>query len=690
MTPSHGAAGASDGPHTAARLRVTLVAVASLVAIVALALRIDGGPGPTGTAGGVDLRPTLSVASGYHDGPFDLEVHGPRSGDAVIYTLDGSTPDLERNPNSTRRYDGPIRVDPDLAVPGSTGPLSAIDTAIPGVVPLWEPPAEAVQRIAVLRARVPGGPERTATYLIGPEVAARELPVVSLLADPDHLFDPATGIYVPGALAEGTDPQDADVPPWELPANYRQRGRAWERPSVDDLDRPIVLEHCTPRVGCDAAMGIGLRIHGNFSRSRPQKSLRLYAREEYGQERFDHDLFAGAGPVGHRRLLLRNSGNDFHGTMFLDAYLQSLLDDLDADTLASRAAVVYLNGEYWGLHNLRERYDADYLEVVHGADREQVVLLDEDLEVSAGPADGAQPFHDLLAALAAADGLDPALRTRVEAEIEVDSFLDLVLAHVIVGNWDWPGNNVRLWREPEGPHGPGEGVRDGRWRWMIYDLDHMGERRGRYNVDYDVLSDRLAPSDDPSIEGGYPLLFDRLMDDRELRDRFLNRAADLLSTSFTPEHSVAALEAFAARYRPEIGLHRQRWWPHEPDDTRWERDVAGLRTFMAQRPARQYEHLVTRFGLAGTATVTVQGDSRAGTVRVHRVELAPGNPGVDASARFERTSFLGVPVSLQASARPGYRFVGWEDGAGQLRSTSAELEIEVNGDTELRARFEPR
>ena len=684
-----------------ARLRVATVAALALVAIVLLALRIDGGwappGGPTAQLGATDgedalahLRPVLSVDSGYHPAPFDLEIEAPVPGEPLIYTLDGSTPDLERNPDATRRYDGPLLIDPDLPEVGPGPPISTIDTAIPGVVPRWEPLEAPVQRIAVLRTRMPGGPERTATYLIGPEVADRELPVISLLSDPDHLFDPATGIYVPGELATASDPEDRDedLPPWELPANYRERGRAWERPAVDDLDRPIVLEHCAPRVGCDLRMGVGLRIHGNFSRSRPQKSLRVYAREEYGQERFDHDLFAGAAPVGHRRLLLRNSGNDFHGTMFLDAYLQSLLDHLDADTLASRAVVVYINGEYWGIHNLRERYDADYLEVVHGADPDRLVKLDEDLEVSAGPAEGAQPFLELLDALAAAEELDADLRARVEAEIDVDSFLDLVLAHVVVGNWDWPGNNVRLWREPDGPHLPGEGVRDGRWRWLIYDLDHMGERRGRYNVDYDVLSDRLAPSDDPEVENGYPLLFHRLMDDPELRHRFLNRAADLLSTTFSPEHSVPALEGFAGRYRPEIALHRQRWWPLEPDDSRWERDVAGLRGFMEERPARQREHLVQRFDLAGTATLTVEGDARAGTVQVSGIEVASATPGIGAAARLVRPSFLGVPVPVTASPRPGHRFVGWEDGSGQLLETAPDLLLELTEDTEVRARFE--
>ena len=703
----------ADGPdiratpvrsHPAGLLRAALVAVGVLAAVVLLTLRIEGGWGPAGGPGTADapsagaagdalepLRPVLSVDGGYHPAAFDLELVAPVPGEPVLYTLDGSTPDLERNPQATRVYDGPIRIDPGSGLGGQTPPLSTIDTAIDGVVPRWEVLDAPVERIVVVRARTPAGPERTATYLIGSEVAERQLPVVSLLFDPDHLFDPTTGIYVPGDLATrdhaADGDQDSDVPPWELPANYRERGREWERPALDDLDRAIVMEWCEPRTGCEVRVGVGLRIHGNFSRSRPQKSLRLYAREEYGQERFDHDLFAGAGPVGHRRLLLRNSGNDFHGTMFLDAYLQSLLDHLDADTQASRPTVVYFNGEYWGIHNLRERYDAHYLEVVHGADPDRLVLLDEDLEVSAGPADGAEPFLELLEALAAADGLDADLRARVEAELDLDSFLDLVLAHVVVGNWDWPGNNVRLWREPEGPDPVGTGVRDGRWRWLIYDLDHMGERRGRYNVEYDVLSDRLAPSEDPALEGGYPLLFHRLMDDDELRHRFLNRAADLLSTTFSPAHSIVELEAFAARYRPEISLHRQRWWPLEPDDSRWEQDVAGLRRFMEERPQHQLAHLTARFDLPGVVTLTVSGDTRAGDVVVNRVEVAATTPGIGADGKLVRPAFLDVPVALSASARDGQRFVGWEDSDGQLVSTEPALVLTPAEDTELHARF---
>lgn len=685
-------------PRATGRLRVAVVALGVLASVTVLALVADQGWPVTGASPTSALpdadplepqRPILGVPSGYHPAPFELELRPPRAGQTIIYTLDGSTPDLDRNPGSTRRYDGPIPIDPERRWPPGATPLSIIDTAIPGVVPGWRPIDDAVHHIAVLRARVPGGPERTASYLIGPELLARELGVISLQADPDHLFDPERGIYVPGDLAEGAEPGHPDLRDWELPANFIQRGRDWERPASDDLDRPIVLEHCAPETGCDHRQQVGVRIHGNFSRSRPQKSLRLYARSEYGHDRFDHDLFVGAAPTGHRRLLLRNSGNDFQGTMLLDSFLQSLLGDLTADTQASRPVVVYLNGEYWGIHNLRERYDPWYLEVVHGADPDRVVLLDELLEVSAGPEDGAEPYHELLEALEASPRLTPALRDRLDAELDIASFLDLVLAHVVVGNWDWPSNNTALWRELDGPDRPGEGVRDGRWRWLVYDLDHMGERRGRYNVDYDVLSDRLAPSDTLRTQRGYPLLFERVMQDPAWREWFLNRAADLLSTSFAPAHSTAALDELAARYRPEITLHRQRWWPTEADDSRWERDIAGLRGFLQQRPRAQYQHLIDRFELAGTATLTVIPDLAGGAVTVNEIDLHPSTPGVSASGTLMRRSFLGVPVPLRATPRPGHRFVGWEDADGRSLGTDHELVVTPTADLTIRARFAP-
>lgn len=73
--------------------------------------------------------------------------------------------------------------------------------------------------------------------------------------------------------------------------------------------------------------------------------------------------------------MLRNGGNyAFAGTKYNDAYWQSMLSDLDCETQGSRACVVYIDGEYWGLYILQQDFDDSYFEETHGVNKDSVVV----------------------------------------------------------------------------------------------------------------------------------------------------------------------------------------------------------------------------------------------------------------------------------------------------------------------------
>jgi hypothetical protein len=189
------------------------------------------------------------------------------------------------------------------------------------------------------------------------------LPVVSIATDSLHLFDYDTGIFVPGSITIMGGPEDdkkKDEP--HLFGNYVQRGVEWERPASFEL-----FETSGERA---LAQDIGIRVHGGRSRSLPLKSLRLYARSEYGENRFYYPVFPDLPYREYNRLILRNSGQDFfsRSTMFRDGFMQTLVRDLNLDTQAYRPSVVFINGEYWGIMNIRERYDEDYLARTWGVD----------------------------------------------------------------------------------------------------------------------------------------------------------------------------------------------------------------------------------------------------------------------------------------------------------------------------------
>lgn len=615
-----------------------------------------------------DLRlgaPELSHASGVHLDPIDVEVVAPPAVHAtgssndvgapvdatggvddgsderttvtdaqrVLYTLDGSYPDLEGNAQATQVHDpsdGPL----ELAIEDRSDDDPVLAPQWLGFDPRFPERVEPQTPLqgTVVRARTPYGRETVATYFVGEGFEEVELPIVSLASDPHHLYDHDTGIFVPGRLYEEyreSDDYDPDHGT-NVPANPHQRGRAWERPHQDDPHRAVHLAYCedpSPGTPCGFAQDLGIRTHGNFSRALPQKSIRLYARNHYGQRTFDRDFFGEEGPEQHRRLILRGSGNDWGLTMLWDAYLQTLVRGMEFDTQAYQPTVVFLNGEYWGIHNLRERYDRHYLGITHDVDPDEVVMLSRAGQVDDGPADAGDPYLELIDAVEAAPAGDPDIVERIEREVDVEGLFDTVIARTFVADTDWPHGNLRQWRvprEPTGsaqdrgwpqslaqprdtdrPLGPAWGANDGRWRWMNFDLDHAGDgflRGGEGHAtavvkdeSFDALEFFFDADEHPEWAQDLRLLMESLLAAPGYREAFVARYAWHLDNTFDPDRTLAVLDRLSARIDAEMARHAQRWG-YPSSHEQWRGHVDELRRFMRERPGYARDHLDEHLG----------------------------------------------------------------------------------------------
>jgi hypothetical protein len=557
-----------------------------------------------------DVRaPVVSEPSGFRDDGFELTIT-PRAGSGPLYvTLDGSYPDPERNPEATFVYEAPIEVrdrrgeplvlasirtqiDPEALAEGREG------------APTWDVAEADIDRATVVRARQKGAGECVAVYFVGPGLRRDDLAVAHLSTDPDHLFGAERGIYVPGQIftdyinGPSFDPDNLGWP--FLPANYGQRGRDWERPAIDDLERSIVLHWFEPGGELSYVTNVGLRTHGGATRSLAMKSLRLYARTDYGNRSFGYPFFGDAAPDTHRRLLLRNAGNDCvcanpieasPRTHMADDFLQSLVHDLRFETQASRPVALFIDGEYWGLQWLKERYDEDYLATHHGVDPSEAVIVDNFLTVQVGLPDDARPLVELLDLLAASDPADPATLQAVEAQLDVDSFIDWVSVEIFVSNGDWPENNTEFWRTRQ-PTASSTGQGDGRWRMLLYDLDAVGN--WSYNADHNMFAELADVTPDQRYQRPERFLFTSLMAIDSVKQRFVDRLGELLDTTFDPTRTVAELDRWTALLAPEMDDQRARWYAGVSDED-WNAhfDVAPLRRFLAERPAALRQQLAT-------------------------------------------------------------------------------------------------
>lgn len=615
--------------------------------------------------------PTFSHAAGYHTTTFALTLSAEEG--EIRYTVNGAEPEA-----SSALYTTPLLIEPR---DGQRNVLSMIPTNIDQHSsrpdhPAWQPPEGEVFKIAVVRARtfVDGEASEVATrsFIVDPAGASRfNLPVLSLATHPDNLFDDEVGIYVPG-----NDPE----------YNYEQRGR--------EAERPTHFEFFENDGTLAVAQDIGIRIHGSASRVYPRKGLRVYARSDYGESWINYPILPHQPVSRYKRLILRNSGQDWGTTVLRDGTLQSLMRGMNIHIRDYRPAIVFLNGEYWGIHNIRDRHDDRYLQSHYGMDPDDVVLLEFNGVYDDGNEDGRRHYLDMYAFIEENSLAEEETFDYVETMMDMDSFIDMTAGNVYVMNTDWPGNNIAYWRyirddyDPDAPYGY-----DGRWRWFINDLDggfmlHQWVTGADDGVAHNTLAFALEPDGTSWPNPAWStLLLRRLVENDGFRTRFINRFADLLNTRFTSEAALDAIDESQAALAQDIEEHIHRW--RRPADlAEWNDNVDVMRDFAVERTDLVRGHIADVFDLPGTALVTL---SVAGTEAGGHAE--PGVGGAiqvnsvrpDVSAGWQGTYFQTVPVELVAHPTPGYRFVEW---TGSVEATGDTLHVTLTDDIALEARFE--
>ncbi|QSQ18556.1 CotH kinase family protein [Myxococcus landrumensis] len=483
-------------------------------------------------------------------------------GTSTHYTLDGTAP----GPSSPV-YTGPLVL---LNRQGQPAPLSLIPTNPPESPEAWRwraptaPPVLAtVVRLQRFSGATPVGPGAARTYLIGQP--AYSLPVLSLVTDAENFFGHDRGIYVPGRIHE----EFPEWPDYWGTGNYMQDGKAWER--------PVHVEWFEAAGTPVLAQNAGVRIHGSGSAALPQKSLRLYAKADYGPEWFQANFFPDHSSRGFKRLLVRTAGQDQLTTKLKDCVLPGLLRQTRLALQACRPTVVFLNGEYWGLHELRELHDEYSLASHYGLIRKNVVILEGHGLLDTGEPEDVVPYAELLAYVREHDLSVLEHYEHVEARIDVGNFIDYHIAQIYFGNADWPDNNVKYWRYRGGGNTAVAGEGDGRWRWLLYDLDSSFAGGAEVNSLGRLLHDgRLG---EPFV-----VLFRGLMKSPWFRARFIARFHWHLDNTFAPERVLAAVDAAAERLAPEMPEHIARW-RYPRSEAAWQWELQNLRDIIQRRPA---------------------------------------------------------------------------------------------------------
>ncbi len=508
--------------------------------------------------------PEFSVLPGFYDSSFELKFTIPE-GTEVYYTLDGSEP--VQGGQNTLLYIEPISVESCGGAKGNSLPSATV-----------------VRAVAVT-ADGQYSDVQTGSYFVARKMTEwYEVPVISLVTDPANLYGEETGII----------------------ANPEEKGREWERPAH--------FEYFLPEGTRELSMNVGVRVNGAYSRRFEMKSLRVYARAEYDtQKNFEYDFFSGGlipavekngeqkNIEKFKRLVLRGGGNEsdaWEVTFFRDILTQSLMVGTSLDVQAYQPAVVFLNGEFYGILNIRERMDDRYLAAHYNCSEEDVAIYgfkynkDSDGNVilppagedvfevvmEEGPEEEATFFEEAYDFVTLNDMSDPAMYAKALEYFDIENFIDYLCVEMYCGNTDWPHNNCEAWRytgEPSEEYGL-----DGKIRWLLFDTDFAFGLYG-HPVEEQVIASMVA---DQRREQPYrdvlTCLFRAFLKNESFKKQFQARFLELLNTNFRATAVLEKVDALTEIYKPLVAEKYLKYGERHPIDYNMTvvRDYAATRT----------------------------------------------------------------------------------------------------------------
>lgn len=599
----------------------------------------------------------FSHPAGIYDASFSLELSAAQ-GYTIYYTLDGSDPTTS---HTRKPYRDVIAMEDSSSMAwgptikawingnGNSRPASA---RLPGGY--------------VVKAYATNGSEATEvftnTYFVTSQLSDYGVSVVSLSIPVSDMLG-AHGFY-------------SNYCPTGVITDTRPRGLAMME----------VFDPNGQRVGHSQ---VELAVSGNGSSGWAMKSLRIYYKGSNNQgggleSDLDYDLFGGRvrnsrgeAITSFSRLLLRNSGNDCHTSYIRDAYMQSTCTGLSVDTMASASTLVFVNGEFWGVYNIRERYSPEYVEAHYGIQKENVALVESDYSqvhtnqnapyvLSSGVEGDQDPFNEMVDYIRSHDMSTAEAYQWVCDRMDMDSFIDMWVSRLFYVARDWPENNIKVWRNknPDDPSG-----QDTKWHFTLLDLD-MGLSFYDFTMeDHDFFWAINANS----VCG---TMMVRLIQNSSFRQQFILRYHELVNDHFTPAYLSQVFERLYQERTPLMTLQVQRWGNEGSSLDAWNRAASLIRAFIEKRQAYALTYMYRYFGLTAGEIDQLSGKRAALSFQADRVEVTVNGETVTHGQvlKFQENT---ARFTVQATARSGYVItaISWVGNDGHVKT------VEASGET---------
>ena len=559
----------------------------------------------------------------------------------------------------------------------------------------------------------------TQTYFIGENVS---MPVVALTVNHTDMFDSSKGLYATGDLNNnggqgmwggGFDVggDDTNNPKCTEPC---KAANFWK-----DDELPVHVEYFEKGSSSTEKtweIDAGISIIGNYSRYKPKKSVAIKMdNDDYGDKFLKYSFFTTRPEAKKMKAFnLRNNGNRFWTDYFGDPMLVSLMEGTDVDYQRSLQVVVFYNGEYFGIHDLRERLNRSFVETNYGIDAKSINVVKNCSNGDQGCVNGWAPsgtngassseFGQLTNSITSGNfaGENNASYAQIKEKMNVSSFAQYMIAEMYIHNGDWPNNNIRAWGGNGYP-----------FKFMIFDVDHgygftpgiMGFDTESQNMFQWVLGQATENNNGGNQGGQQPggqqpgggmggwdvgggmgmgfgmgggnttigNMLKKLLQNPDFKRLFINQGCVLLNDYLTYEKVQAAVKKQLDMLPSSERNRDQQRWPRNQAKYNWSPEGADILRFAQNRTNTFRQEMANYFGLQSEANVSITANGN-GTVLVEGMKL----PKMPYQGKF----FSGMEMEVTAVPQNGAIFQGWSDG-----STENPRKFPINGQTTITAQF---
>ncbi|MHC1695140.1 MAG: CotH kinase family protein [Eubacteriales bacterium] len=642
------------------KIVLALVLLAEMVALFACST-----PASSPVSAPQEEPPMLSFSheSGIYTQSFSLDIKCREEGLVLRYTRDGSIPT-----KSSRELTRALYVDFD-----NVGEDKVSVVAIR---------AAAFDVEGTIRGEV-----YTNSYILCLKPEERfSTPIISLTTDPDNLYGYENGILVEGKRRDDYNAARRSQRTQVADANFFITGPEGER--------PINFEYFETDGTRQINQGAGVRVSGGLTRNGLQMSLRLFARKMYtdGKEgMFEYDFFDGLRspfdlPMDeYNSVILRCGSNNFWDNTINTPFLMNVAQDSGPDIMNYRPVAVYINGSYYGMLMLMEDYSPAYFETSYGIPKEEITCLSSNVTLDVefqwlldnGPQSDYDEWMRMRDFIIDDDMSKGENYDQVCEMLDIDNFIRYMAYQMYIANFDWPHNNLRVWRrtmdgyDPDAPEGW-----DGRWRFLLKDLDFgFG-----WNAESKENPYARVMGDDGLLR--INAMFTSLMKNEDFKTSFVLYVYDMVQTTVQKNRVLEKLAEVMLSSGGELSYHMKKYGIQDGNMRSWDKTLDAMRAFAADRPDYMLKYTLARAKGSMQTTLTVF-QPEHGSLKINTRALSPSDYR-SGKITIKYPSDLRIPLVTKPDE--GYIFSHYEIEGGRLFKDEYLI---LDKETSLKAIFVP-